>query len=108
MPLWTPEDVQNWVKRIGFSEFADDFVASRVDGDLLLQMTEQNLCEDIGMKNGILRQRFLRELKKLKLMADFSSCDSTKLNEFMLQVDPDFAVYTYSMLNAGVTRDCLR
>lgn len=108
VPLWTPEDVQNWVKRIGFSEFADDFVASRVDGDLLLQMTEQNLCEDIGMKNGILRQRFLRELKKLKLMADFSSCDSTKLNEFMLQVDPDFAVYTYSMLNAGVTRDCLR
>ncbi|XP_063611289.1 NAD(+) hydrolase sarm1-like isoform X1 [Penaeus indicus] len=108
VPLWTPEDVQNWVKRSGFSEFADDFVASRVDGDLLLQMTEQNLCEDIGMKNGILRQRFLRELKKLKLMADFSSCDSTKLNEFMLQVDPEFAVYTYSMLNAGVTRDCLR
>ncbi|KAG7176245.1 Sterile alpha and TIR motif-containing protein 1-like [Homarus americanus] len=108
VPLWTPEDVKEWVKQIGFSQHGDDFVNSRVDGDLLLQMTEENLREDIGVKNGILRQRFLRELRKLKHLADFSSCDSTRLNEFMVEIDKEFAEYTYRMLRAGVTRDCLR
>ncbi|XP_069172383.1 NAD(+) hydrolase sarm1 isoform X7 [Procambarus clarkii] len=108
VPLWTPEDVKEWVKQIGFSQHGEDFVSSRVDGDLLLQLTEENLREDIGIKNGILRQRFLRELRKLKLLADYSSCDSTRLNEFMVEIDKEFAEYTYRMLRAGVTRDCLR
>ncbi|KAK4307576.1 hypothetical protein Pmani_020660 [Petrolisthes manimaculis] len=108
VPLWTPEDVKEWVKQCGFSQFGDDFVNSRVDGDLLLQLVEENLREDIGMKNGILRQRFMRELRKLKLLADYSSCDSTRLNEFMVEVDKEFAEYTYCMLRAGVTREWMR
>nr|XP_053634146.1 NAD(+) hydrolase sarm1-like isoform X1 [Cherax quadricarinatus] len=108
VPLWTPEDVKEWVKQIAFLQYGDNFVSSRVDGDLLLQLTEENLRDDIGIKNGILRQRFMRELRKLKLLADYSSCDSTKLNEFMVEIDKEFAEYTYRMLRAGVTRDCLR
>ncbi|XP_071546760.1 NAD(+) hydrolase sarm1 isoform X13 [Panulirus ornatus] len=108
VPLWTPEDVEEWVKQIGFSQYCEDFIKSRVDGDLLLQLTEENLREDIGVKNGILRQRFLRELRKLKLLADYSSCDSSKLNEFIVEIDKEFAEYTYRMLQAGVSRDCLR
>ena len=34
------------MKQIGFAEVAPKFVESRVDGDLLLQLTEENLCED--------------------------------------------------------------
>lgn len=30
---------------------------SRVDGDLLLQLTEENLKDDIGITNGIRRRR---------------------------------------------------
>ena len=41
------------------------------------------LKEDIGMKNGILRRRFIRELNNLKRVADYSSCDSTNLNLFL-------------------------
>lgn len=108
VPLWTPEDVKEWVKQIGFSQYGEDFLNSRVDGDLLLQLTEDNLREDIGIRNGILRQRFLRELRKLKLLADYSSCDSSKLNEFLIEVDKDFAEYTYPMLLAGATRDLLK
>ncbi|XP_066941139.1 NAD(+) hydrolase sarm1 isoform X3 [Macrobrachium rosenbergii] len=108
VPLWTPEDVREWVKQIGFSQFCDAFIASRVDGDLLLQLTEENLREDIGIRNGILRQRFLRELKKLKNLADYSSCDSTKMNDFLVEMDREFAEYTYRMIRAGVNRDMLR
>ena len=41
------------------------------------------LREDIEMRNGILRRRFLRELTNLKRMADYSSCDATNLNGFL-------------------------
>lgn len=60
VPLWSTEDVREWVKQIGFIEYASNFVESRVDGDLLLQLNEKNLIEDIGLRNGIQRRRFTR------------------------------------------------
>lgn len=44
--------------QIGFTNYAPEFVSSRVDGDLLLQLDEPMLKEDIGIKNGILRRRY--------------------------------------------------
>ena len=38
VPTWSTEDVKEWVKQIGFSDFAESFESSRVDGDLLLQL----------------------------------------------------------------------
>lgn len=58
VPLWSSEDVREWVIQQGFNRFADSFMASRVDGDLLLQLTEDMLKDDIGMENGILRKRW--------------------------------------------------
>lgn len=57
VPLWSIEDVREWVIQKGFQDYADSFMASRVDGDLLLQLTEDMLCTDIKMENGILRKR---------------------------------------------------
>lgn len=108
VPLWSSEDVREWVKQIGFVEYANNFIESRVDGDLLLQLTEENLRDDIGILNGIRRRRFTRELQNLKKMADYSSRDATNLNTFLQSMGPEFSIYTYSMLNAGVDRDSLR
>ena len=80
---------------------------SRVDGDLLLQLSEDMLREDIGMRNGILRRRFMRELTSLKKRADYSSCDATNLNGFLSNLGNEYSVYTYDMLNAGIDRDTL-
>ncbi|XP_066591277.1 NAD(+) hydrolase sarm1 isoform X2 [Prorops nasuta] len=108
VPLWSTEDVREWVKQIGFAECAANFVDSRVDGDLLLQLTEENLKEDIGLTNGIRRRRFTRELQNLKKMADYSSRDSGNLNSFLQSMGQDFSIYTYSMLNAGVNKESIR
>lgn len=108
VPLWSSEDVREWVKQIGFSECANNFVESRVDGDLLLQLTEDNLKEDIGLTNGIKRRRFTRELQNLKKMADYSSRDAGNLNTFLQFIGPEYSIYTYSMLNAGVDKECIR
>ncbi|KOC70905.1 Sterile alpha and TIR motif-containing protein 1, partial [Habropoda laboriosa] len=108
VPLWSTEDVREWVKQIGFAECAQNFVESRVDGDLLLQLTEENLKEDIGLTNGIRRRRFTRELQNLKKMADYSSRDTGNLNSFLQSIGQEFSIYTYSMLNAGVERDSIK
>ncbi|KAI4461552.1 sarm1 [Holotrichia oblita] len=109
VPLWSVEDVEEWVKQIGFAEIAKNFSDSRVDGDLLLQLTEENLIDDIGLTNGIKRRRFTRELRKLKKMADYSSRDSANINHFLQNLGPEFSIYTYGMLNAGVeSEDSLR
>lgn len=108
VPLWSVEDVGQWVKQIGFTEYIKNFYDSRVDGDLLLQLTEDNLREDIGISNGIRRRRFKRELENLKKMADYSSKDVACLNNFLQNIGPEFSIYTYSMLNAGVDKESLK
>ncbi|KAF5306190.1 hypothetical protein FQR65_LT07467 [Abscondita terminalis] len=109
VPLWSTEDVEEWVKQIGFNEYTNSFVESRVDGDLLLQITEENLKDDIGLTNGIKRKRFTRELQNLKKMADYSSRDSANINSFLQSLGAEFSIYTYSMLNAGIeTKESLR
>ncbi|KAK5645306.1 hypothetical protein RI129_006606 [Pyrocoelia pectoralis] len=109
VPLWSTEDVEEWVKQIGFNEYTNSFVESRVDGDLLLQITEENLRDDIGLTNGIKRKRFTRELQNLKKMADYSSRDTANINSFMQSLGQEFSIYTYSMLNAGIeTKESLR
>jgi hypothetical protein len=107
VPTWSVPDVKEWIKQIGFPQYADSFEESRVDGDLLLQLSEDMLREDIEMRNGILRRRFMRELTNLKRMADYSSCDSTNLNGFLQSLGNEYCVYTYEMLNAGIDRDTL-
>lgn len=108
VPLWTVEDVVEWVKQIGFSNLSQEFIGSRVDGDLLLQLTEENLRLDLGICNGILRKRFIRELGILKKMADYSSCDPTNLNNFLQGIGNEYSLYTYRMLYSGLDKDVLR
>ena len=43
----------------------------KVDGDLLLRMTDEQLRRDVGMAVGLHRQRFLRHLDKLKTTSDY-------------------------------------
>ncbi|XP_017485726.1 PREDICTED: sterile alpha and TIR motif-containing protein 1-like [Rhagoletis zephyria] len=104
VPLWTIEDVKEWVKQIGFSNYIAEFEKSRVDGDLLLQLNEPMLTDDIGIRNGILRRRFMRELAELKQITDYSSCDPTNMCAVLSNLGPDYARYTYSLLQSGIDR----
>ena len=73
VPLWSVQDVKEWVRQIGFPNHCESFAeVCKVDGDLLLQLTEEMLRDDIGMRNAILRKRFMRELALLKKMVTIS------------------------------------
>ena len=52
--------------------------------------------------------RFLRELRDLKMSADYTSCDPTKLGDWLVAVGPEFSQYIYQMLHAGVDKQTLR
>ncbi|GMT19865.1 hypothetical protein PFISCL1PPCAC_11162, partial [Pristionchus fissidentatus] len=107
VPAWTINDVQYWVKKIGFEDYASAFSRHMVDGDLLLHLTEKELEDDLGIKSGILRKRFVRELESLKIAADYSGVDDSQLDAFLMQLSPELSVYTYNMLSAGINRSIL-
>ena len=51
--------------------------------------------------------RLWRRLIELKLHADYTSCDTSKLCSWLSKVDPQLLQYAYNMLSAGVTVDTL-
>ncbi|EFX77224.1 hypothetical protein DAPPUDRAFT_247971 [Daphnia pulex] len=51
------------------------------------------LRDDIGMRNAILRKRFMCELAILKKMSHCSSCDKSSLNDFLQTLDQAFCAY---------------
>ncbi|CAL1544602.1 unnamed protein product [Lymnaea stagnalis] len=108
VPLWTVDDVVYWVTQIGFEDYAPKFRESRVDGDILLITTDDDLHHGLGMDSSIVRKRFARELKSLKITADYSISDTTGLDNWLMSINPELSQYTYWMLRQGVDKFELR
>lgn len=89
--------------QIDFVNYSIEFEKSKVDGDILLQLDESSLAQDIGIKNSLLRMRFMRELSLLKQITDYTSCDSSKLHSVLSGLGPEYTQYTYPMIKAGIT-----
>merc|ERR1712203_505561 len=66
VPQWSVDDVCRWLEETQFQEFCQVFRQVGVDGDLLLPLRERDMREDLLMTKGIVRRRFLRELRNLK------------------------------------------
>ena len=106
---WSVDDVLIWVKRIGFGGYVQAFSDLRVDGDILLELDDQQLKEDIGVTNGILRKRFLRELTQLKRNTDYSSKDVHKIVPTLLASKHntsgtvDLMEYAYALIKNDIS-----
>lgn len=107
VPLWSTEDVLFWISQIGFGDYTTHFKKCQVDGDLLLRISEVDLTESIGMDLSLLRKRFMRELRELKISSEYSSCDPSKLDDWLKTLSPDLGQYTYQLLQSGVDRPFL-
>ncbi|PVD31747.1 hypothetical protein C0Q70_07165 [Pomacea canaliculata] len=108
VPLWTVEDVAHWVSQIGFPDYVESFKNSQVDGDLLLILTAEDLSSGLGMISSIVRKRFMRELKSLKITADYSASDPSGLDKWLMELCPELSQYTYYMLRQGVDKFVLK
>ncbi|XP_051535160.1 NAD(+) hydrolase SARM1-like [Myxocyprinus asiaticus] len=105
VPNWKRGEVQTWLQQIGFSAFSDRFQELLVDGDLLLNITEQDLIHDLGMNSGLTRKRFLRDLRVLKTYANYSTCDPSNLADLLADIDPRLRQYIYGLVQSGVDRN---
>ncbi|XP_061924084.1 NAD(+) hydrolase SARM1 [Entelurus aequoreus] len=105
VPNWKTCEVQTWLQQVGFSAFTDRFQELQVDGDLLLNITEQDLITDLGMTAGLSRKRFLRDLRVLKTYANYATCDPHNMADWLTEADPRFRQYTYGLVMSGVDRN---
>ncbi|XP_053278000.1 NAD(+) hydrolase SARM1 [Pleuronectes platessa] len=105
VPNWKNCEVQKWLQQVGFSTYCDRFKEMQVDGDLLLNITDQDLSSDLGMTAGLTRKRFLRDLRVLKTYANYSTCDPNNMADWLVEVDPRFRQYTYGLVQSGVDRN---
>ncbi len=104
--MWSVDEVQSWVKRAGFGSFVESFKDSAVDGDLLLQLSDDMMKHDLGIENGILRKRFTRELNNLKKSADYTCVDRKGVTAFLSSIDQK--VYAYNLILADMCPDFMR
>lgn len=105
VPNWKTCEVQTWLQQVGFSAYCDRFQELQVDGDLLLNITDEDLKTDLGMHAGLTRKRFLRDLRVLKTYANYSTCDPNNMADWLVEVDPRFRQYTYGLVQSGVDRN---
>eukprot|EP00092_Neocalanus_flemingeri_P040516 GFUD01044121.1.p1 GENE.GFUD01044121.1~~GFUD01044121.1.p1 ORF type:complete len:392 (+),score=90.23 GFUD01044121.1:143-1318(+) len=108
VPQWTVEDVVKWLKKVGFGEYVSVFEQCGVDGDILLLLKDKDIKEDLQMQNGILRKRFLRELKNLRKTSDYSSCDGADIADFLSTIGADFREYSYNLVSKDMSVDYMK
>nr|CDS30674.1 sterile alpha and tir motif containing protein [Hymenolepis microstoma] len=86
---WPTEDVICWMNREGFEAVAERSKILKIDGDILLGLTEKELDEGLGISNCIIRRRFLRQLCHLKSIANYSPIDPTGIADFLAEASED-------------------
>jgi len=59
VPLWTVKDVFQWFKSVGFEQLTESLTDDQINGNWLLKLTEECLEKRLGMRNGIMRKRFV-------------------------------------------------
>ncbi|XP_033627458.1 sterile alpha and TIR motif-containing protein 1-like isoform X2 [Asterias rubens] len=96
---WSVKEVQMWVKNIGFVNFCPAFERHKVDGDLLLTITEAELQLDIEMDSSLLKRRFLRELARLK---SNSNSGDRELGDWLKSLGPEYPQYTHNLVHCGI------
>merc|ERR1711915_101945 len=108
VPEWSVEDVLNWLKKIGFLDFVPVFEQCGVDGDILLLLKDKDIKEDLGMTNGIMRKRFMRELKNLRKSSDYNCCNGAEISDFLSMIGADFREYTYNLVTKDMSVEYMK
>ena len=64
--LWSFSDVSNWLSKIQMKEYKDIFKESKIDGTMLLILSEDDLLNGLNIENMMHRKRLIRALALLK------------------------------------------
>ena len=63
---WSVEDVGEWMEELGFGKMKASFIENYISGLELVELTNDELKDDLGVTALGVRKGLLREIAKLK------------------------------------------
>ena len=96
-----------WIMDIGLSEIADHFSLHRVTGELLIDITQEDL-KAVNCESPLLQKWLLNRIKELRCRADFSTKDPEHICQWLVSVGPELAIYKPDFMRNGITRRLLK
>ena len=95
-----------WVEDIGLRELASSFPQHLVTGNMLLDLTVEDLME-IGFDSRVKSKWFLGQIKRLRCLADVSVRDRGNICKWLMDIGRELAVYKVDFVRSGVTKALL-
>ena len=101
---WTSKNVSSWVEDIGLKQLAPSFEEHLVTGNILVDLTMEDLLE-IGFQSKVRCKWFLEEIRKLRCVADISisKLEKDKVCKWLTDVSPNLAAYHVDFIRDGIT-----
>jgi SAM domain (Sterile alpha motif)/SH3 domain/PH domain len=74
---WNVADVCSWLRIVDFELYVSKFDENKVDGDLLLELEEDDLVTELGITKSLHRKRMIKKIDKLKAEESKMSTSTT-------------------------------
>ena len=103
---WTPFQVSCWVCDIGLREQAQAFQTHLVTGNLLLDLTHEDLKE-LGFSSRLQSRWFLKEIEHLRCLVDVSKQDNDDVSGWLIGVSKTLSCYRVDFVRRGVSHSLL-
>ncbi len=62
---WTVSQVAEWIERLGFKEYSQNFEDNLIDGATLIELENQELKDDLGVSAFGARKQILRAVRNV-------------------------------------------
>lgn len=76
--FWTGEDVIEWLRYIGLEQYAPTFSQLRIDGYLILDLTEDDLEGELQVSVKLHRKKLMKAIEELKLLEGTEAAGASK------------------------------
>lgn len=103
---WTPTQVTAWVTDVGLTEHATAFTQHLVTGNILLDITLEDLKE-LGLSSRLQSRWFLHQIELLRSSVDVSRHDVDNVCKWLTGVCKSFTKYKVDFIRNGINRPLL-
>lgn len=92
---WSPNDLQEWIFKLGVKEFYQQSLAENmVDGFLLMSLTDQDMISHLGIDSRVVRKKIMQQILQT-LDKEHRSADNWHLRSRAQRSKPDVIYLIY-------------
>jgi tRNA A-37 threonylcarbamoyl transferase component Bud32 len=82
---WSKDDISLWLDRGGFGQYRGNFESNHIAGNTLLELTEQELENEIGITHVQHRKKIMKDIRFLKKIFPRNTKESKFIREKLLK-----------------------